>query len=231
MVVLLHVEDREPHHGVVDEGLTGARIGQALEIGVGVEFKLVLADPGVGGRHHRSVGAPVGVGCHRPDDAPRVALLHREFDGDALGGAPAIGVEDVRADPGHAGLRSDDGSEEGRRAGSAAAVVGVAPGREQDRQVVALGHVADDEAHRHLAQEVRGRQLDAERLEIGVEVHQQLVAAGFERLVDEQWVRGAAGGRGRHRLDEAVAVAFADRQVADHAGAGGAVEVVDRVHR
>src|SRR3954470_9697199 len=89
--------------------------------------------------------------------------------------------------------------------GSAAAVVGVAPGSEQDRDVIPLTGIGDAEAQGNPGDEGGRGQLGAQRRVVVADVHRQLVAARLEGVAFEQCAIGAPVPRGVECLHDAVA--------------------------
>src|SRR5689334_14496718 len=112
---------------------------------------------------------------------------------------------------------------------SAAAVVGIAPRREQYRHVVSLLGIPDDEPHRNGPQKIRLRKLGAPLLEIRIQMQEELVATGKQGLVGEQWLVRSPVLGGGDRLDRAISIALEHGEIAVEACPRRAVERVDRV--
>src|SRR5215471_10116306 len=112
---------------------------------------------------------------------------------------------------------------------STAAIKRIAPGRKQHRQVHALRSVVDHDAQRHLREERRLGELHSEALEVIADMHHDLVAARRVGLADEQWIGGPPTWRNLDRFQLFPGAAFVAREIDLQAGAGGAVEDIDRM--
>jgi hypothetical protein len=95
--------------------------------------------------------------------------------------------------------------------------------------IVAQGAIVGWQAQRHFRQERRRGQFGAHHREVVVQVQHDLIAAGAVLLTNQQRLGGTPA-RGRHRrFERHPPIAFEARQRVLEAGAGDAVEGVDRV--